>query len=230
MNDQQRDVIRQALEAFTSSWSTEKEMGDVHDAHMKAIAALRQLLEAAPVQLDPKDWTPCMKLPVVVHVRQQHPGESHVSTREGITPVKPDDLIMRGVSGEEYPIGRAIFEQTYTLNTTANPAPVQEPVAFDDWPEYHEHAMVCGLEDRGITYRYEAMRYGWDEALDRAWEAVNLHGPLYTTPPAQPAAWVGLTDEEVDEAARYCVKSGQSVNAAIRAIEAKLREKNGVAA
>jgi len=59
-----------------------------------------------------------MKLPVVVHVRKQRPGESHVSTREGITPVMPDDLIMRGVSGEEYPIGRAIFEQTYTMDTT----------------------------------------------------------------------------------------------------------------
>jgi len=63
------------------------------------------------------DWTPCIKLPVVVYVRKQRLGESHVSTREGITPVKPDDLIMRGVSGEEYPIGRAIFEQTYSLNT-----------------------------------------------------------------------------------------------------------------
>jgi len=62
------------------------------------------------------DWTPCMKLPVVVHVREQRAGEAHVSTREGITPVNPDDLIMRGVSGEEYPIGRAIFEQTYTLD------------------------------------------------------------------------------------------------------------------
>jgi hypothetical protein len=69
----------------------------------------------------------------------------------------------------------------------ARSAPLQEPVAFDDWPEYHEHAMGCGLEDRGITDRYEAMRYGWDEALERAWEAVNLHGPLYTTPPAQPS-------------------------------------------
>jgi hypothetical protein len=38
--------------------------------------------------------------------------------------------------------------------------------------------------------------------------------------------WVGLTDEEVDDAARYCVKSGQSVNSAIRAIEAKLKQKN----
>jgi hypothetical protein len=85
--------------------------------------------QPAPVQLDPKDWTPCMKLPVVVHVRQQRPGEAHVSTREGITPVKPDDLIMRGVSGEEYPIGRAIFEQTYTLDTT----PPAQPAVPEGW-------------------------------------------------------------------------------------------------
>jgi hypothetical protein len=38
--------------------------------------------------------------------------------------------------------------------------------------------------------------------------------------------WVGLTDEEVDDAAHYCVKSGQSVNAAIRAIEQALKDKN----
>ncbi len=73
---------------------------------------------SAPAPVSPaigSEWMPCMKLPVVVHVREQRPGEAHVSTREGITPVKPDDLIMRGVSGEEYPIGRAIFEQTYKL-------------------------------------------------------------------------------------------------------------------
>jgi hypothetical protein len=51
MNQQQRAVVQQALDAFTSSWSTEQEMFKVHDAHMKAIAALRQLLEQpAPVQ------------------------------------------------------------------------------------------------------------------------------------------------------------------------------------
>jgi hypothetical protein len=66
----------------------------------------------------------------------------------------------------------------------ANPAEQQEPVAFDDRPEYHDQAMGCGLEDRCVTDRYEAMRYRWDEALERAWEAVNLLGPLYTTPPA----------------------------------------------
>ncbi len=63
------------------------------------------------------EWTPCRKRPVIVHVRKQREGETHVSTREGITPVRPDDLIMRGVQGEEYPIGRELFEQTYDIVT-----------------------------------------------------------------------------------------------------------------
>lgn len=83
-----------------------------------AITALREALaqkdEQEPVAIG-TEWTPCVKLPIVVHVREQREGESHVSTREGITPVKHDDLIMRGVEGEEYPIGRALFDKTYTL-------------------------------------------------------------------------------------------------------------------
>ena len=63
------------------------------------------------------DWRPCVKLPIVVHVREQRKGETHVSTREGITPVREDDLIMRGVAGEEYPIGRELFNRTYTFDT-----------------------------------------------------------------------------------------------------------------
>jgi hypothetical protein len=106
----------------------------------KAIAAIKQALAAQPAPVQPvgDEWTPCMKLPVVVHVRKQRHGESHVSTREGITPVKPDDLIMRGVSGEEYPIGRAIFEQTYTLDTTP-PAQPTIPDAITDNSESPEY-------------------------------------------------------------------------------------------
>ena len=84
----------------------------------RVITAIKEVLAQPEQEPVGDDWTPCMKLPVVVYVRKQRLGESHVSTREGITPVKPDDLIMRGVSGEEYPIGRAIFERTYSLNTT----------------------------------------------------------------------------------------------------------------
>jgi hypothetical protein len=69
------------------------------------------------------EWQLCVKLPITVHVREQRPGETHVSTREGITPIQPDDLIMRGVQGEEYPIGRELFNQTYRMLEDGNPQP-----------------------------------------------------------------------------------------------------------
>jgi hypothetical protein len=137
-----------------------------------------------------------MKLPVVVHVRKQRPGESHVSTREGITPVKPDDLIMRGVSGEEYPIGRAIFEQTYTLDTTPPAAPVQEPVG----------TVQCM---NGVTIGYlEIMQ--------------PVGTKLYTT--AAQRQWVGLTNK--GRKAIYDECQGLDVMKAIIQTEAKLKEKN----
>jgi hypothetical protein len=111
-----------------------------------SITTIKQARSAPTVQPVGDDWTPCMKLPVVVHVRQQRPGESHISTREGITPVKPDDLIMRGVSGEEYPIGRAIFEQTYTLDTTPPAQPVvPDAMTSADIQEHIEY--VAGWND-----------------------------------------------------------------------------------
>jgi hypothetical protein len=85
----------------------------------KTTKALRDRLaqpEPEPVAIG-EEWKPCVKLPIVVHVREQRKGETHVSTREGITPVKEDDLIMRGVAGEEYPIGRELFNSTYTFDT-----------------------------------------------------------------------------------------------------------------
>lgn len=59
-------------------------------------------------------WRPCRKKPCVVHVRDAVPGEE-VFTREGLTIAKDDDLVMRGIDGEVYPIGRSIFERTYDL-------------------------------------------------------------------------------------------------------------------
>ena len=105
-------------------WSGDRYMSvagciDSNDAHL--IAACREALaqkdEQEPVAIG-TEWMPYIKLPIVVHVREQREGESHVSTREGITPVKHDDLIMRGVEGEEYPIGRALFDRTYTFPPT----------------------------------------------------------------------------------------------------------------
>lgn len=42
--------------------------------------------------------------------------------------------------------------------------------ALNSEPEYHDQGMGCGLEDRGIFDRYQAMAYGWDEALERVAE------------------------------------------------------------
>jgi hypothetical protein len=89
-----------------------------------AIKELRQALAEPKQESLGGEWVPCVKLPVIVHVRNQRNGETHISTREGITPVLPDDLIMRGVAGEEYPIGRELFERTYTFDTS----PEQESV------------------------------------------------------------------------------------------------------
>lgn len=37
-------------------------------------------------------------------------------------------------------------------------------------PDYHSQGMGCGLEDRGITDRYEAMSHGWGKGVDAAAE------------------------------------------------------------
>jgi len=46
-----------------------------------------------------------------------------------------------------------------------------EPIEIH-WPEYHSSAMGCGLEDRGIHNRYDAMLHGWERAIERCMEAV----------------------------------------------------------
>ena len=165
-----RAIMQQALDALEANlgnWA----------AKTKAIAALRERL-AQPEQEPVGDaWTPCMKLPVVVHVRKQRPGEAHVSTREGITPVNPDDLIMRGVSGEEYPIGRAIFEQTYTLDTAPPQPTEQEPVAWADEiiDDLHAQYNTDGIKE--IDSGDALIRL--DEAIAAVEEAEKRH----TAPP-----------------------------------------------
>lgn len=43
---------------------------------------------------------------------------------------------------------------------------------LDNEPQYHAEGMGCGLDDRGITDRYDACRYGWDEAMERIYGEV----------------------------------------------------------
>ncbi|MEZ7136869.1 hypothetical protein [Komagataeibacter sp. SM21] len=54
------------------------------------------------------------------------------------------------------------------VGTPIPPCADVETVDLSEYmPEYHDQGMGCGLEDRGITDRYEAMGYGWDQALER---------------------------------------------------------------
>lgn len=43
---------------------------------------------------------------------------------------------------------------------------------LDNEPKYHSEGMGCGLEDRGITDRYDAMRHGWECAMERVYGEV----------------------------------------------------------
>ncbi|EPW8596538.1 hypothetical protein ACWQEL_004911 [Klebsiella pneumoniae] len=49
---------------------------------------------------------------------------------------------------------------------------VDSATNLDNEPQYHAEGMGCGLEDRGITDRYDACRYGWDEAMERIYGEV----------------------------------------------------------
>jgi hypothetical protein len=106
-------------------------------------------------------------------------------------------------------------EQTRPIHTTtvalqaarealkAMPAPVQEPVAFEQWFSDYLGPLTTKFER-------SAMRAAWNAALEN-------------TPPAAQRQWVGLTDEE-KETLSY--EADGNTWAAVELAEAKLKEKN----
>lgn len=65
-------------------------------------------------------------------------------------------------------------------------------------PQYHSEGMGCGLEDRGITDRYDACRYGWDEAMERVYgEVIPCAEELDF--PATDRIVAGIKTDEVEE-------------------------------
>ena len=190
-----RKAAEMALEALEDA-ETNNDGEARWDLHRAATEALRTALAQGEQELIGDEWTPCVKLPLVVHVRKQRKNETHVSTREGITPVKPDDLIMRGVAGEEYPIGRELFERTYTLYTA--PPSKQEP----------EVVAVIG-------------NWGRVEWVDGVYPQIGDR--MYSAPPSKP--WVSLTDREIEKAIVSTAPSFKPDDVA-QAIEAALRSKN----
>jgi len=95
------------------------------------------------------------------------------------------------------------------------PASTQEPVAYRVW------GRMGGISFRH-TKPHESEYVEWDE--------------LYTAPPAAQRQWVGLTDEEIEavwkvamfeDNGRHALLDNQPFVHFARAIEAKLKEKNG---
>lgn len=95
------------------------------------------------------------------------------------------------------------------------------PIAINE-PNYHYEAMGCGLEDRGITDRYEAMEYGWNCAIERMFEQLP-EDQLYTFPPTAEQ----IANETAEACARYVNRflngDGIQDEAWIRDIESGIR-------
>jgi len=68
-------------------------------------------------------------------------------------------------------------------------------VLFEE-PDYHSQGMGCGLEDRDITDRYDAMLHGWEKAIERVAESypdfVEVH-------PESVGQYTGLKDKNGKE-------------------------------
>jgi hypothetical protein len=135
----------------------------------------------------------------------------------------------------------------YHTTPPAQPAPVQEPVA---WVCYgapgkrdidFEEADINKLPIGTLLYTTpftqpapvkDSAVYGdWDDS-DSCGQCgmVNGHSPecrhLYTTPPAAQRPWVGLTDEELKDIELGCHKTLFGKIEAMQKVEAKLKEKN----
>ncbi len=200
-------AMKQALEALEGLW--DDGFGGVPESmHKDAITALRQAIAEAekqePVAIG-EEWKPCVKLPIIVHVREQRKGETHVSTREGITPVKEDDLIMRGVAGEEYPIGRELFNRTYTFDTA--------PVHASDISQ--ERVDETAKREHEFEEMVKKGTKAWADTPDD-W-VDDLRGGV------EKREWVGLTKTELIKLGVF--PFGMSYEL-YEAIEQALREKN----
>lgn len=62
---------------------------------------------------------------------------------------------------------------------------IKYSIDSENEPEYHDEGMGCGLEDRNITCRYEAMAHGWEKALERIYSEVMPPEDILRSDPTQ---------------------------------------------
>ena len=110
--------------------------------------------------------------------------------------------------GEFHPDWHTVRDEYFAEALIAELAKQNEPVAINE-PNYHYEAMGCGLEDRGITDRYEAMEYGWNCAIERMFEQLPKD-QLFTFPPT--------AEQIANETAEACAKYIDSTNGNIRGV------------
>ncbi len=184
-------------------------------------------------------------------------GQAYIETLEGRHLVRPGDWIITGVRGEHYPCRDDIFRKTYEP-ADALAQPEHEPVA---WMNPRNNAVIDAVKKKQIGEgdgypRFSVPLYAQpvDEIAKRGHEPVAWitrrtgdggayvdgyecceptdYGafPVYHAPPKR--EWVGLTDEEILDAAdsfgsfQYGDAQGHKRLEFAKAIEAKAKEKN----
>jgi len=116
----------------------------------------------------------------------------------------------------------------------AQPAPVQEPVAWKPedygYPKMYEPPAAPVQKPVAVTYKEVAdtMNALWGGTLEQVQIAIEMQDkPLYTTPPAAQRPWIGLTDEEIQIAWDGVMDGAVFTRREVyKAIEAKLKERN----
>jgi len=110
------------------------------------------------------------------------------------------------------------------LYTTSPAASVQEPSIPEGW----ERKTVIGFDALVEALDYAERKGFMPDYIADAWEGFNYFVDEKHTSPAPQRTWVGLTDTDIgDEYVRFQIQGGfNRFEYAVRAIEAKLKEKN----
>lgn len=84
---------------------------------------------------------------------------------------------------------------------------------------YCPEGMGCGIEDRGITNRYEACEYGWNEAIEAVVEVIKDMG--FVTDTNVGGKWIPVSERlpEVPEGTEdfYCPEFNVTIKGADKA-------------